>query len=320
MDIKIFKFLNNRFNYNNRKEQEIKHFTKSFKNRLSQKVPEVWNQVEKHFSDCIEKVTKVRNLYEYVGFYCQQNHKKRVNVLSLGSGACGNELKGIAPILKKIDCQMDLICTDINEAPLKQAATLARNKGIKFSSLVQDINKISLPAKKFDIVIAYSALHHFVKLNHISKQINKGLKTKGIFVTVDIPTRNGYKMWNESFCVVNHIWDILPSKFKIDHTGFAKPTYIDKYPNIDYSLNTFECINSEAILPSLRKNLKEVVFVPALTIARRFFDTKFGPNYNLKLDLDKSIFDFIINLDSFYIENQILKPETFFGVYGKKKK
>lgn len=92
---------------------------------------------------------------------------------------------------------------------------------------------------------------------------------------------------------------------------------MSKFPDVDYSVGSFECTNSEAILPALRKNLKEIVFVPAHGVTRRFFDTKFGPNYKMKRMLDRAIFEVITDIDDLLVNSGVLKPETFFGVYRK---
>lgn len=306
----------NMSDYERRMIQEIEHYEKVFKGRLNQDVPPIWYRVEEHFSKCMEKITGVRNLYQYVG-----NHtlnKKKVKILGLGSGACGNELDGIAPVLRQNGCEMELICVDINDAALNQAKVEADKRFIKFTAIKQDINTIVIDNNEYDVIVAYASLHHFVELDYITRQINKGLKKDGIFVTVDIPTRNGFKMWDETYDIVKNIWNILPPKFKIDHTGFSEPRYLETYENLDYSTNSFECINSEAIIPALRKNLCEEDFVPCFSLARRFFDTKFGPNYDLHQSLDRSIFEFIMQLDEYYINSKILQPETFFGSYSKK--
>lgn len=302
--------------YGARMETEIEHYKEIFKDGLFQKVPPVWNEVEAVFSKKIKKMTGVAGLPEYVARYVKG--KKKIRVLSLGSGSCGVELELMAPILKKQGTEMILTSADINQQILDQAGAEAKKRKIKFEGIVQDINNLSLEENKYDVIMAFAALHHFENLDLVTKQINKGLKPRGIFVTVDIPTRNGYLLWDETKEVVDNIWKILPTKFKFDHTAHAEITYMDKFPDVNYAKNSFECANSEAIMPALAKNLTEIDYVPSMTLARRFFDTKFGPNFDLRKKLDKSLFDFIMNLDEYYLENNILKAETFFGAYKKK--
>ena len=302
--------------YEDRLLQEIAHYEEVFQERLSQQVPPIWQKVEERLADAVENVTGVRNLYEYVARHLKG--KDRVAVLGLGSGACGNELDGMAPLLQRQSCEMDLTCVDINATLLEQAKSEAAKRNVRFHGIVQDINEIRLTSDSYDVITAYASLHHFVRLDHIASEINQALRPEGIFATVDVPTRNGYLMWEETFAIVNALWKVLPAKFRIAHTGYRKPTYVETYENVDYSQNSFECINSEAILPALRAHLHENHFVPAFAIARRFFDTMFGPNYDYSLPLDRAIFEFIMRLDAYYLEAGLLKPETFFGVYSKK--
>jgi SAM-dependent methyltransferase len=299
-----------------RLQNEIARYQEAFKGRMRQQVPPIWDQVEKRFADAVESATGVRDLYQYVARHVKG--KARVSVLGLGSGACGNELDGIAPLLKAQSCDMDLTCVDVNATVLEQAAAEARKRGVQFHGFVQDANRIILEQGCYDVIVAYASLHHFVELDRICAEIGRALTTNGIFVTVDIPTRNGYRMWDETLGIVNAIWRALPPKFKVAHTGHSVPTYVESYENEDYSANSFECINSEAILPALRKHLNEVHYVPALSMARRFFDTKFGPNYDLDESLDRAIFEFVMELDTFYLKMGFLKPETFFGAYAKR--
>lgn len=295
---------------------EIEHYKEIFKDGLFQKVPPVWNEVEKAFAIKIRKVTGVAGLPQYIARFSKG--KKKLRVLSLGSGSCGVELALLSPLLKKQGTEMTLTSVDINQHILDQAKVEADKRKIKFEGIVQDINKLSLEANKYDVIMAFAALHHFENLDLVTKQINKGLKPSGIFVTVDIPTRNGYLMWEETRKIVDHLWEVLPTKYKFDHTAHAEITYMEKFPDVDYAKNSFECANSEAIFPALSNNLKEVVYVPAMSLARRFFDTKFGPNFDLRKKEDQAIYNFIMQLDDYYLDNKILKPETFFGVYKKK--
>lgn len=301
--------------YHARMETEIEHYKEIFKDGLFQKVPPVWNQVEAEFSNKIKLATGVLGLPQYIAR--ETKGKQRIKVLSLGSGSCGVELALLSPLLKKQGTEMTLVSIDINQQILDQAKAEADKRHIKFKGIVQDINKLNLEEGKYDVIMAFAALHHFENLDLVTKEINRGLKKDGIFVTVDIPTRNGYLMWDETKQIVEHIWDILPTKFKFDHTAHAEITYMEKFPDINYAKNSFECANSEAILPALNRNLTEVVYVPAMSMARRFFDTKFGPNFDLRQKLDKAIFDFIMQLDEYYLASGILRPETFFGCYKK---
>lgn len=304
--------------YDSKMKTEISLYEKIFDNNLTQAVPPVWNEVEKCFADTLESAIGVRNLYQYVERHVLSTRQKNIKILGLGSGACGNELDGIIPLLQKHSISVDLYCVDINQHALDLALSEANKRGVRFTPIISDINTISFESNSYDIIVAYASLHHFIELGRLAQQISKALTKNGVFVTVDIPTKNGYLMWPETYNIVCDLWGVIPPQFKIDHTGFSHPKYVEKYPNIDYSTNSFECINSEAILPALKKHLNCLSYVPAMSLTRRFFDTKFGPNYDLRNPLDKSTFAFITQLDCYYVSKNILKPETFFGAYQKK--
>ncbi|MFH1244028.1 MAG: class I SAM-dependent methyltransferase [bacterium] len=302
--------------YSDRVANEIKHYRQIFKHGLFQQVPSIWNEVEKKFADQIEKKTGVRGLPEYI--VRKIKGRKKVKVLSLGSGACGVELAVLAPKLAEVGCVIELTSVDINEEVLAQAEIEAEKRQVMFRGIAQDINKLKLEPNSYDVIMAFAALHHFEKLDHVAKEINKALKPKGIFTTVDIPSRNGYLLWDETKEIVDALWKIIPAKYKWDHTISKIPIYMATFPNVDYAINSFECANSEAIIPALRKNLREEVYVPAFAMVRRFFDTKFGPNFNLNKQWDCDFFEFITSFDEKLVTSGVLKPETFFGVYTKK--
>lgn len=302
--------------YSDRVANEIKHYKQIFKEGLFQVVPPIWNEVERVFSDKIEAQTGVRGLPEYIARFA--NGRKKLKVLSLGSGACGVELVSLAPRLKEQGCKIELVSIDLNPAILEQAAIEAKHRNVNFTGIAQDINKLKLSPNSYDVVMAFAALHHFENIDHVSQEINKSLKPNGIFVTVDIPSRNGYLLWDNTKKIIDSLWKILPARYKWDHTVSKIPLYMNSFPNIDYSINSFECSNSEAIIPSLRKHMKEVVFVPAHGMTRRFFDTKFGPNYNLNRSWDRDFFNFVSLVDEMLVDNHTIEPETFFGVYKKR--
>lgn len=300
--------------YESRLRQEIAHYKKIFQDGLFQKVPSIWTRAEERFCGYVHAATGAWGFADQIARHARG--RSEIQLLGLGSGACGNELESIAPLLKVQGCRLRLACVDINGEVLEQAAREARRREIDFTPLAQDINRLALEPRSQDVIVAFASLHHFVNLDHVVREIRRALRPGGIFLTIDIPTRNGYLMWPETLEVVNNLWKTLPPKYKFDHTHFEVPTFIETYENIDYAKSSFECINSEAILPALRAHLREIHFIPAFSIARRFFDTRFGPNYDASQPLDQAIFEFIMNLDEYFLNNQILKPETFYGVYA----
>lgn len=67
----------------------------------------------------------------------------------------------------------------------------------------------------------------------------------------------------------------------------------------------------------LDATLQRVHHVPYFTLSRRFFDTMYGPNFDLSAPIDRALFEWIWQLDCHYLQSGQLRPETFFGVYRR---
>lgn len=298
-------------------KQEIAQYAETYKDRLKEKVPPSWDKVERHFKQQIKNKTGCFGFAAYVARVAKK-FKRPITIYSIGAGACGVEIEDIAPLLKRFKVKYTFVCSDINGTILRKAATEARKRGIPLKTEVVDANLLKLPTEKYDIIIAYASLHHFIDLDMVTREINGALKPDGVFVTVDIPTRNGFMMWPETYALVRSLWMLLPPRLRVSHTRSTEPIYVRWLDNMDYGQVSFECINSEAVLPSLRKNMQEIDYVPALAIMRRFFDTQYGPNYDFRKKFDRAVFQGITALDTFLSNTHILRPETFFGAYTKK--
>ncbi|PYS67056.1 MAG: hypothetical protein DMF73_20225 [Acidobacteria bacterium] len=110
---------------------------------------------------------------------------------------------------------------------------------------------------------------------------------------------------------------MLPEKFRLNHTAYAEPRIDEQIWEADTSEHGMECIRSEEILPTLAQMFTVECFVPFFSLSRRFFDTMYGPNYDLNVALDKALLNWIWELDVYYLSTEQLRPETFFGIYRK---
>lgn len=164
--------------YNQKFAGEIKHYNDIFKNKFFQEVPNIWLEVQKTFTQRIKKGTGDNYIAEYIVSHTKNN--KKLKILGLVSGACGLELLHLVPLLNEKNIKLELTCVDINDQALKQADQEAQKKNVKFIVKKQDINNITLRKNEYDVIIAHASLHHFLKLNHITNEINKSLKKMAI--------------------------------------------------------------------------------------------------------------------------------------------
>lgn len=298
--------------YDEHIQEEIEHFSKLFAGETAREtlfyaVPPSWCEVEVRASNLIRTATgkdMTEHLVERLG-----NHPD-TRMLSLGAGSCGVEIT-IAQLARS----GRITCVDINAELLGLGCQRAGELGLNLTSEQADLNTVELPEKEFDLVFCHAALHHVIELERLTEQIKRTLRPGGALITADVITRNGYLMWPETREVVRQIWKTLPERFRVNHTAYAEPQLDAEIWEVDTSAETMECIRSEDILPILNRSFAVESFVPYFALSRRFFDTMYGPNYDLESPLDKSLLEWIWQLDLHYLSTRTLRPETFFGIY-----
>lgn len=306
-------------NYAHRVNAEIEAYSKLYErlgtpDGLHYFCPPCWDLVEQHCARKIKEVTGVDDgFHGYVASRIKSHPYNEVHVLTLGAGTMGVELDWICRRHQVTNAVFHGL--DINGDLLERGIREAHNAGLRFHSIVQDVNQLDLKGEKYHYILAFASLHHFVELEHIFNECRNHLQPEGEFIVLDISTRNEYYMWEESLEFLNAIMAILPPKFKFNHTLYDKPTYEPCYINRSFLGAGFECIRSQDIIPLLDQTFRRKYFTPLLSIGRRLFDHMFGYNFDLDNPLDQSIINFILNLDAYMIETGKLKPETFFGVY-----
>ncbi len=298
--------------YDEHVREEIEHYGRIFENevgreKLVQPVPSSWTEVERRAQVLIRATTG----NDLAGHVVERlNRRSGVRMLSLGSGPGGVEL-GLAQGAP----HAELVCTDINPQLLELGRQRAKDLKLNVQFTEADLNTVELPQAEFDVVFCHASLHHVIELERVAQQIIRTLRPGGVLITVDVVTRNGYLMWPETRKEVEAIWRTLPEKFHLNHTAYSEPRLDDEIWEADTSVSGMECARSEDILQVLQRNFVAEHYVPYFSISRRFFDTMYGPNFNLASPLDRAIVEWIWELDLYYLMTRRLRPETFFGVY-----
>ncbi|MBV9826022.1 MAG: class I SAM-dependent methyltransferase [Alphaproteobacteria bacterium] len=292
--------------------EEIEHYGQIYESEaaretLMQPVPTAWNWVEARAAEAVRQATGNDVLGHLIDAL---RRRPGLRLLSLGSGPGGIEIEAIrnAPAASGL-------CLDINTELLHLGQERAATLGLQLLFEAADLNTLALPAAAFDVVLCHASLHHVIELEHLAAQISRALTADGVFLTVDVVTRNGYLMWPETRQVVANIWKMLPARYRLNHTAYRAPLIDDEIWEADTSASGMECARSEDILPIIDERFVAVQYVPYFSLCRRFFDTMYGPNYDLASPLDKAIVNWVWELDRYHLATGRLRPETFFGIY-----
>lgn len=298
--------------YDEHVREEIEHYGRIYqedeaRENLMQPVPSAWIEAETRAANLIRQATG----NDLVGHLLERlRGSPGSRMLSLGSGPGGVELE----IARHVPDAVTL-CLDINPDLLRLGRERAEAEGLAVEFAEADLNTVDLPAAAFDVVFCHAALHHVIELERLMQEIGRTLRPGGVLLTVDVVTRNGYLMWPETREIVAAIWKALPARFRINHTVYDAPLIDDEIWEADTSTAGMECARSEAILPAISERFEPVHYVPYFSLSRRFFDTMYGPSYDLTAPLDKAVFDWIWEMDVHHLAAKQLRPETFFGMY-----
>ncbi|NQV49887.1 MAG: glycosyltransferase [Candidatus Marinimicrobia bacterium] len=238
---------------------------------------------------------------------------RTIFILSL---ACGNGDTEIG-LLKRLAApeKVQFIGVDVNPNMIERARAAAKSEGLKNVSFeIQDLNNPDLQGP-IDVVLANHSLHHLVELERLFKQISERSSDDMIFLINDMIGRNGHVMWPNAQQVVKEIWRRLDQRFRLNN--YSKKYDLQPF-NRDCSLDGFEGIRAQDILPKLIQIFDIEMFMPFATIINRFVDRGYGPNFNADDAQDRKLILDILALDISLLKAKKLSPTQAFIKVQKK--
>jgi SAM-dependent methyltransferase len=143
---------------------------------------------------------------------------------------------------------------DLNENYIEQARRTAGEIGLCCEYFLCDCNDFVSEGKKEALVVNYAAMHHVIRINHLTYNLAKMLKPDGYYVGLDYvgPHRNQYpwEMWAEMI----RINDGLPSRYQVPLI----------YPHINTMLITdpTEAVHSELQLEVFGRYFDVLEYIP----------------------------------------------------------
>jgi SAM-dependent methyltransferase len=237
------------------------------------------------------------------------------NILSLGAGNCDTEVRLAESLRDAGLSNFAFDCLDINPQMLARGERLAgeRNLSSNFRFTETDVNRWEARIS-YDIVIANQSLHHVVELEELFEKIHRCLQESGFFVTNDMIGRNGHMRWPEALELVQACWTLLDDRHKWNH---ELKRHEAQYENWDCSLEGFEGIRSQDILPLLTKRFQFDCFLGFSNAINVFVDRAFGHNFDISDPRDRYFIDFVSGLDDYFIEAGKLKPTQMIAAMRK---
>ncbi|MFC2170675.1 class I SAM-dependent methyltransferase [Calditrichota bacterium] len=125
------------------------------------------------------------------------------------------------------------------------------------TSRIADLNFISLPAKRYDFILAHTCLHHILNLEHLLEEVRKALLPDGLFLIYDFIGPSGWQWSYDTLAEVNKALDL--SRARHPELIIHKVARPDQKKVKAFS--PFESVRSDEILNLIRTGFEPRVEV-----------------------------------------------------------
>ena len=234
--------------------------------------------------------------------------------LSVGAGYCDTEIR-VTKLLKQMGLKdFTLECLELNPHLLKRGRELAEAEGVSDHLLFTptDLNHWRATAT-YAGVMANHSLHHVVQLESLFDNIKRSLEPGANFVASDMIGRNGHQRWPEALEIVSRFWQELPDSYRYNHQlKRHEPDYV----NWDCSVEGFEGVRAQDILPLLLERFCFKYFFGFANVVSPFIDRGFGHNFDQESEWDRDFVDRLHAVDEAGFKTGSLKPTQMLAVMG----
>lgn len=228
--------------------------------------------------------------------------------LSLGAGNCDMEIE----LALRLKGDFTLDCLDLNTTMLERGERVAENAGLSshFNFIPADLNRWST-GDEYDVIIANQSLHHVVNLEGLFDQVKRCLRPGGRFLISDMIGRNGHQRWPEALDVIHEYWRKLPPSYRFNRlVGY----YEELYQSWDCSVEGFEGVRSQDILPLLLEQFHFHLFIPYGNVIDPFIDRAFGCHFDASAEWDQAFIDEVHQRDEDELASGRLKPTHMIAI------
>jgi len=225
--------------------------------------------------------------------------------------ACG-DMTGEYNFLKKIGAH-EIDAFDISEGQREKFFKKVYDGKIKVNYNIGDVNNINLKEDYYDVVYVQESYHHIENVEHLAKEINKSLKSDGVFVIIDYIGEPFLQRTKKQREICSKIWKTLPKKYRKNPQGvILENIHIPKKE----ILSPNEAIRSDIILPTLKKTfIEHKTFLYAGILFPIF--NNFAKNYENN-ESDMTLIKLMWELDRILVEEGTVEPNFIRGIFRKR--
>ncbi len=247
---------------------------------------------------------------------CARRQGEQARFLSISAGNCDVEIDLALALRATGHTNFVIDCLDLNAAMLQRGTEAAAERGVStnIAPLQADFNEWQ-PTAQYDAVVANQALHHVLNLEGLFDQIKASLRPDGVIVISDMIGRNGHLRWPEALAIIHELWKTLPHSHRFN---WQLKRYEAMFEDFDCSLDGFEGIRAQDILPLLLDRFHFDKFVAFGNVIDPFVDRSFGHNFDAGDEWDRAFIDEVHARDEAGIADGTLTPTHMFAVLDLK--
>ncbi|MBJ7609778.1 MAG: class I SAM-dependent methyltransferase [Candidatus Dormibacteraeota bacterium] len=248
--------------------------------------------------------------------FCRENSSDTIRVASLGSGNGDTEARLAQRVLAAGQQNFEVTCVEINASMQARAFENARGVGaeqrLRFDA--RDLNSWTADCR-YHVVMASHSLHHVVELEHLFREVRSSLVDDGYFLVNDMVGRNGHQRWPEALSLIQLLWRSAPARYKYNRQLLVLD---DEYVNRDYSMEGFEGIRAQDVLPLLLRTFFPDRFISFGNLTSVLTDRGYGHNFDPNSDEDRAFIDRVAQLDDLAIDLGVIKPTQLIASFRTK--
>jgi SAM-dependent methyltransferase len=178
--------------------------------------------------------------------------------LDLGCGAASRSLA-----LWEAGSTAELEGVDLSEDRVAEGERRRRTLGAPGRFWAEDVNRLRLPAGRYDLIFSAHSFHHFLALEHLMEQVHEALTPRGLFVLEEFVGPTQFQWTDEQMAVARGLLALLPEGLRRLRWGAVKDA--EGRPTVEevVAVSPFESIRSAEIVP-LFERCFDVVLVRRL--------------------------------------------------------
>lgn len=240
------------------------------------------------------------------------NHSN-LKMLSIGSGVCSHEMK-----LAEYKVFEEITCVDIADKLLHKAGIEADKRGLRNMRFkVGDVYNMKFEKSTLDVIFFHASLHHFNNIESLIKdQLYDALKPGGLFVINEYVGANRMQFPKVQIEAINEAISIIPPAYRTRYVSQTVKNQVSGPGRLRMIVaDPSECVDSESILPSLRRHFIPLVEKPYGGNILMYALKDISHHFVEPTEEKASILEQLFVLEDTYLKKH--ESDFMFGVYQK---